>query len=278
MKKLFALLLSLTMLVALAACGGDKAPSDQGGATTGGLTPDAITQRGVLRVGVKTDVPGFGLLDTATNTYSGIEIDLAYKIAEELGIDKVEFTPVTAATRGQLLDSGDIDIVAATFTINEERKTSWNFTTPYYTDAVSLLVKNDSGIETFEDLAEIKIGVATGSTSKAALIAAAAEANVTLDEDKNFEEYASYPEIKAALDAGRVQAFSVDGSILAGYVDNTNHIVESIRFSPQEYGLASKKDATEWSAYLENLVTGWLADGTMAKIIEDNGVVASFTE
>lgn len=278
MKKLFALLLSLTMLVALAACGGDKAPSDQGGATTGGLTPDAITQRGVLRVGVKTDVPGFGLLDTATNTYSGIEIDLAYKIAEELGIDKVEFTPVTAATRGQLLDSGDIDIVAATFTINEERKTSWNFTTPYYTDAVSLLVKNDSGIETFEDLAEIKIGVATGSTSKAALIAAAAEANVTLDEDKNFEEYASYPEIKAALDAGRVQAFSVDGSILAGYVDNTNHIVESIRFSPQEYGLASKKDATEWSAYLENLVTGWLADGTMAQIIEDNGVVASFTE
>lgn len=278
MKKLFALLLSLTMLVALAACGGDKAPSNQGGATTGGLTPDAITQRGVLRVGVKTDVPGFGLLDTATNTYSGIEIDLAYKIAEELGIDKVEFTPVTAATRGQLLDSGDIDIVAATFTINEERKTSWNFTTPYYTDAVSLLVKNDSGIETFEDLAEIKIGVATGATSKAALIAAAAEANVTLDEDKNFEEYASYPEIKAALDAGRVQAFSVDGSILAGYVDNTNHIVESIRFSPQEYGLASKKDATEWSAYLENLVTGWLADGTMAQIIEDNGVVASFTE
>lgn len=278
MKKLFALLLSLTMLVALAACGGDKAPSNQGGATTGGLTPEAITQRGVLRVGVKTDVPGFGLLDTATNTYSGIEIDLAYKIAEELGIDKVEFTPVTAATRGQLLDSGDIDIVAATFTINEERKASWNFTTPYYTDAVSLLVKNDSGIETFEDLADIKIGVATGSTSKAALIAAAADANVTLDEDNNFEEYASYPEIKAALDAGRVQAFSVDGSILAGYVDNTNHIVESIRFSPQEYGLASKKDATEWSAYLENLITGWLADGTMAQIIEDNGVVASFTE
>ncbi len=278
MKKLFALLLSLTMLVALAACGGDKAPSNQGGATTGGLTPDAITQRGVLRVGVKTDVPGFGLLDTATNTYSGIEIDLAHKIAEELGIDKVEFIPVTAATRGQLLDSGDIDIVAATFTINEERKASWNFTTPYYTDAVSLLVKNDSGIETFEDLAEIKIGVATGATSKAALIAAAAEANVTLDEDKNFEEYASYPEIKAALDAGRVQAFSVDGSILAGYVDNTNHIVESSRVSTQEYGLASKKDATEWSAYLENLVTGWLADGTMAQIIEDNGVVASFTE
>jgi len=169
-------------------------------------------------------------------------------------------------------------MVAATFTINDERKVSWNFTTPYYTDAVSLLVKNDSGIETFEDLPEITIGVATGSTSKAALIAAAADAGVTLDEDKNFAEYASYPEIKSALDAGRVQAFSVDGSILAGYLDNTNHIVETIRFSPQDYGIASKKDATEWAEYLDGLIQGWLADGTIAQIIADNGVVASYTE
>ena len=110
------------------------------------------------------------------------------------------------------------------------------------------------------------------------MIAAAADAGITLDEDKNFAEFASYPEIKAALDAGRVQAFSVDGSILAGYLDNTNHIVESIRFSPQDYGLASKKDATEWAEYLDGLVTGWLADGTMAQIIADNGVVASYTE
>lgn len=282
MKKLFALLMSLTLLLALAACGDSNqgGTPNQGGTqtNTGSITPDAIKERGVLRVGVKTDVPGFGLQNISDNTYSGIEIDLAYKIAESLGVEKVEFTPVTAATRGQLLDSGDIDLVAATFTINEERKASWNFTTPYYTDAVSLLVKNDSGIEDFADLQDITVGVATGATSKVALIAAAAEAGVTLDEDKNFAEYASYPEIKAALDAGRVQAFSVDGSILAGYLDNTNHIVESIRFSPQDYGLASKKDATEWAEYLDGLITGWLADGTMAQIIADNGVVASYTE
>lgn len=273
MKKLLALFLSITMLFALAACGGND-----GGKTSGGaLTPEAVTQRGVLKVGVKTDVPGFGLKDTVSNEYSGIEIDLAYKIAEELGIENVEFTPVTAATRGQLLDSGDIDIVAATFTITEERKNSWNFTTPYYTDAISLLVKNDSGIESIADLEGKVVGVATGATSMAGLTAAAAEQNITLT-DANFSEFATYPEIKAALDSGRVDAFCVDGSILAGYVDDTNHIVEAIRFSPQEYGLATKKDATEWAAYLDGLITGWLADGTMDQIIADNGVVASYNE
>ena len=272
MKKLFALLLSVTMLFALAACG-----EDNGGGASSGRTPADITESGVLKVGVKTDVPGFGLLNTADNTYSGIEIDLANKIAAELGVDKVEFTPVTAATRGQLLDSGDIDMVAATFTISEERKQSWNFTTPYYTDAVSLLVKKDSGIENIADLADKIIGGSTGSTSMKALTEAAAEENVTLT-DANFSELATYPEIKAALDAGRVDAFCVDGSILAGYVDDTNHILESVRFSPQEYGIATKKDNTEWAEYLDNLITGWLEDGTMAQIIADNGVVASFEE
>ena len=275
MKKLFALILSVTMLFALAACAAGDKPS--GGDKAAGMTPEDVTAAGVLKVGVKTDVPGFGLLDTATGEYSGIEIDLAYKIAEELGIENVEFTPVTAATRGQLLDSGDIDMVAATFTITDERKLSWNFTTPYYTDAVSLLVKKDSGIETIADLADKTIGVSTGSSSMKALIAAAEAEGVALS-DSNFSEFATYPEIKAALDAGRVDAFCVDGSILAGYVDETNHILESVRFAPQQYGLATKLSNTAWAEYLEGLITGWLEDGTIAQIIEDNGVVASYAE
>ena len=92
-------------------------------ATDGELAADvqAIVDRGVLRVGVKNAVVGFGFQDTLTGEYSGLEISLAEKIAESLGVD-VEFTAVTAATRTELLDSGDIDCVLATFTITDERK------------------------------------------------------------------------------------------------------------------------------------------------------------
>ena len=76
----------------------------------------AIVDRGVLRVGVKNAVVGFGYEDPLTGEYTGMEIDLANMIAESLGVD-VEFTTVTAATRTELLDSGDIDCVLATFTI-----------------------------------------------------------------------------------------------------------------------------------------------------------------
>ena len=290
-KKRMAMLLALAMCFALAACGNDSgsAASNAGAensqsveespaGTDGELPADvqAIVDRGVLRVGVKSDVPGFGYQDVLTEEYSGMEIDMAYRIAETLGIDNVEFTAVTAATRGQLLDSGDIDMVIATFTINDERKESWNFTTPYYTDAVSLLVKTDSGISDYADLQGKIIGVSTGSTSMEALIAAAGENGVTLTQADNFAEYATYPEIKTALDAGRVDAFCVDGSILSGYLDDTVEILSSIRFSPQEYGIATKLDNTGLAEYLDDLINTWLSDGTIDQLIADNGVAASF--
>ena len=127
--------------------------------------------RGVLRVGVKNAVVGFGFQDTLTGEYSGLEISLAEKIAESLGVD-VEFTAVTAATRTELLDSGDIDCVLATFTITDERKQSWDFSTPYFTDYVTVLVEDKSGISSLADLVDKKVGVSSGSTSAKALVKA----------------------------------------------------------------------------------------------------------
>ena len=281
-SKLIALALSVVMILALAtACGGDTTPTpagdDSGTETQLPAQVQSIVSRGTLKVGVKSDVPGFGMQDILSGEYSGLEIDLAKKVAEAMGLtaDDVEFTAVTAKTRGQLLDSGDIDMVIATFTINEERKLTWNFTTPYYTDAVSLLVKKDSGIATYADLEGKVIGVAESSTSKDAMIAAAAENGVTLTES-NFQSFPDYPSIKAALDAGQVNGFCVDGSILSGYLDDSTEILDGIRFAPQEYGIATKLDNKELAEFVEGLVTTWLGDGTIEQMIADNGVAASF--
>ena len=81
------------------------------------LSMTAAASAETFRVGVKQDVYGFGYLDEMTGEYSGLEIDLGAKIAEALGYDDVEYTTVTAATRGQMLDNDELDCVIATFTI-----------------------------------------------------------------------------------------------------------------------------------------------------------------
>ena len=237
---------------------------------------------GTFRVGVKQDVYGFGYLDETTGIYEGMEIDLGAMIAEALGYDDVEYTTVTAATRGQMLDNDELDCVIATFTIKPERKESWDFSTPYYTDAVTVLVENASGIADLAGLAGKTVGVSTGSTSAKALATAMADAGViaafdadkfeiaTFDSGVKFKEFDDYPAISLALDAGDVDAFCVDKSILANYkTDDRSFIADS--FAPQDYGVATKK-GSELSAKVEELITGWLADGTIAELVTKWGL------
>jgi len=279
MKKL--LLLGLVLILALSAfaltgCGGDDAATDDAATTDDAaavtLDPEvqAIKDRGVLRVGVKSDVPGFGLLDPVTNEFKGMEIDMARALAKEIIGDEnaVEFTPVTADTRGSLLDNGQIDMVIATFTIKPERKEQWNFSDPYYTDAVGLLVNKDAGIKSLEDLRGKTIGVALSATSKDAVIAAGEEKGWT---DFEFKEFASYPEISTALAAGQIDAFSVDRSILRGYL-NADRVLLDDEFSPQDYGIATKLTNNGLAAFVNDFVNRVKGDGTLQGWIDANNI------
>ncbi|WP_302487166.1 transporter substrate-binding domain-containing protein [uncultured Megamonas sp.] len=242
-----------------------------------------IIDRGTLKVGVKNVTKGFGYEDPATGEYSGLEISLAKKLAESLGVD-VEFTPVTAATRTALLDSGDIDCVIATFTITDERKNSWDFTTPYYTDHVGVLVENSSGIKTLADLKGKTVGVSSGSTSAKSLVEAMIKAGVisgdgydaktfdpaTWTTAVSFKQYDDYPAISTALSAGDVDAFCVDKSILAIYNTPGRSYIEE-EFAPQEYGIATKK-GSGLSKVVEDFVQKSLSDGTVDTLITENNL------
>lgn len=259
--------------------------SETDDSTTSDVSADvqAIIDRGVLRVGVKNAVVGFGYEDTLTGEYSGMEVELAKKIAKELGVE-VEFTAVTAATRTELLDSGDIDCVLATFTITDERKESWDFSTPYYTDYVTVLVEKSSGITSLANLVDKTVGVSSGSTSAKALVQALIEGGfisgdsfneetfdpATWKEGIKFQQYDDYPTISTALSAGEVDAFCVDKSILAIYNTDTRDYIDD-KFSPQEYGVATKK-GSGLSAYIDELIQGWLSDGTIDGLIKDNNL------
>ena len=248
-----------------------------------GTDVQAIIDAGVLKVGVKSDVIGFGFMDTLSGEYTGLEIDLANKLGEVLGVP-VEFTSVTAATRTELLDSGDINCVLATFTITDERKESWDFTTPYYTDYVSVLVKDASGIKTLEDLKDKTVGVSSGSTSAKKLTEAMIDGGIisgdsydaetfdpaTWTEGVSFKQYDDYPSISTALEADEVDAFCVDKSILAAYKTAGRSFIDA-EFAPQEYGIATTK-GSGLSALCEDLITQWLADGTVDGLIAQYGL------
>lgn len=263
----------------LAGCsGGDSGSGSASGDNASKL--QTIKDRGVLNCGVKADVLGYGYLNTETNEYEGLEIDLCYQIAaavlettyeeaKEQGL--CEFTQVTPSTRGTLIDSGQLDIVAATYTITPKREKDWDFSTPYRTDSVGIMVKSANGWTSMEDLDGQTIGVSTGSTTQQ-LVEQMIEDN-GFNCTPNFTEYQSYPEIKDALDAGMVQAFAMDRSTLNTYMDDTVELLQpEIEFGTQDYGVATKKGC-DLSEVVDDTVNELLESGWIDEEIETWGLV-----
>ena len=249
-------------------------------ASAGDVSADVqkIIDAGVLKVGAKVDVPKFGLQNTATGEMEGVEVDLAYEIAGKIfGCTAAEakerklvaFQGVTAKTRGPLIDNGEVDMVIATYTITPERKETWNFSSPYYTDAVGLMVLKDSGINSIEDLDGKVIAVSQGSTTKDGFRKYVEEKGI--DVNPEFEEFDGYPSMAAALAAKNVDVFSVDRAILAGYNDDTTIILED-RFAEQEYGVASKLDNKGLAELVEGVVTDLKSSGKMDEMLKGWGI------
>lgn len=305
-RKYASAVLAVCCLAGMTACGSSSGSSETTTAASADTTSEAASDAGsaeseetsaaadnsayadkVLKVGVKDSVIGFGYKDPLSGEYSGMEVELAKKIADSLGFKDVEFTTVTAATRTELLDSGDLDCVIATFTITDERKKSWDFSTPYYTDAVTVLVETADGITNVDGLVGKKIGVSTGSTSAYNLAKTMSEKGLfgdyTVPESSadfdissfneggtTFEQFGDYPAISNAMAAGTVDAFCVDKSILANFKTDDRSYIEDT-FAPQEYGVATKKDS-ELSAPIDSLISTWLEDGTIDAYIAEFGL------
>lgn len=268
--------LSAATLGALGVAGCSDGNSGSGSsAGSDGSKIQTIKDRGVLNCGVKADVIGYGYMDTATQEYEGLEIDLCYQIAaavfevsyeEAREQDLCAFTTVTPTTRGTLIDSGQLDIVAATYTITPEREEDWDFSTPYRTDSVGIMVKKANGWTSMEDLDGQTIGVSTGSTTQQLVTEMIADQGFSCT--PNFVEYQSYPEIKDALDAGMVQAFAMDRSTLNTYMDDTVELLQpEVEFGTQDYGVATEK-GSDLSELVDDTVNELLESGWMEEDIQ----------
>ncbi|HEY5906011.1 MAG TPA: transporter substrate-binding domain-containing protein, partial [Actinomycetota bacterium] len=116
--------------LALAGCAGggsgETEPTEEAAAPTfeAGTTMAELAEAGEITVGTKFDQPLFGLLDPNTNTPVGFDVEIAKIIAGELGIseDNINWVESVSANREPFIENGEVDIVVATYTINDDRK------------------------------------------------------------------------------------------------------------------------------------------------------------
>lgn len=250
MRKTATIALSLLLLGTLLA-----------GSSPAADTLAKIRAKGVLVAGVKDSLPPFGFIDKNTRTIVGYDIDFVNEIAERLGV-KVEYKPVTSASRMPQLIEGNIDIIAATMTKNPERAKQIDFSYTYFLTGQAFLVKKGTA-DSLNGLNGKKIGTAKGSTSEQNAKKALPNSTILSFDD--------YPQAVLALQQGKVAAVTTDESILAGQLAKLpkgEYEIPKFRISEEPYGLGVRKGDMVFLAFVNKTLLEMEKNGQAKAIFE----------
>jgi len=271
--RLAATLGALAIALTVTACGGNDAGSGAGSSSATGIVGKASSQKKLV-IGVKADQPGLGL-QTGTE-YTGFDVEIGKIVAKGLGVDQsgITWKTTVSANREPFIQQGQVDMVVATYTINDERKKVVNFAGPYYVAGQDLLVPVNSTITGPESLGGKKVCSVTGSTP--------AKRIQTDYKDAKLQQFDSYSKCVQALAGGQVDAVTTDDIILAGYATQPQYAgkfkVVGKKFSTEPYGIGLKKDDTAGCNKINDILKTSASDGSYKaawdKTIGKTGIAA----
>ncbi|MFC9129441.1 glutamate ABC transporter substrate-binding protein [Streptomyces sp. NPDC057099] len=247
----FALALTAT------ACGGDNSTGGDSG-SGGGKT---------ITVGIKFDQPGLG--QKTPQGYAGFDVDVATYVAKKLGYDadQIEWKEAKSADRETMLQRGDVDFIAATYSITPERQEKVDFAGPYLLAHQDVLVRaDDNKIKSPKDLNNAKLCSVTGSTS-------AQNVKDKLAPKAQLQPYPTYSACLPGLQNGAVDALTTDDSILAGYAAQSQFKgkfkLGGFKLTNENYGIGVKK-GSDLKADINKALEAMVADGAWQKAVDKN--------
>lgn len=293
----FALLLALALVAAACgesdpaleeAAGGDSEPAagdsepaagDSEGSESAGGGPSEfeegtkmaeIAEEGVLTVGTKYDQPLFGLASLEGEP-EGFDVEIAKLVAEAIFGEatvgeNIVFQEAVSANREPFIQDGTVDMVVATYTINDARKEVVDFAGPYYVAGQDIMVPagNPMGIMGVEDLNGMRVCTVNGSTSLENVMEQAPEADLSILFD-------TYSQCAEAMADGRVDAVTTDNVILSGLVFESDGAYELVgqTFTDEPYGIGIEKGADEFRTFINDVLEESYENGDWAAAFEE---------
>lgn len=279
MKKVWALLLALAMVLSLAACGGkDEEPADTNepaNAEEPANEPAAdsdlayVQSKGTLVVGI-TEFEPMDYQDASGN-WIGFDADMATAFAESLGVD-VEFQVIDWDNKVFELDGKTIDVVWNGMTLTDEVKSAMECSNAYCNNAQVVIVPADVAdqYQDVESVKELAFAVEAGSAGAAEVEALGAAFTDVADQATALLEVSSKTADAAVIDALMAAAMVGEGT---SYADLTY----TVSLNSEEYGVGFRKGSNLADA-LNDFFKASYADGTMMEIAETYGVQAAIIE
>ncbi|CAM5630013.1 glutamate ABC transporter substrate-binding protein [Streptomyces fumanus] len=247
----------LTLALTATACGSDD--GDDGGSSSGGGKK--------ITIGIKFDQPGLG--QKTPQGYAGFDVDVATYVAKKLGYseDQIEWKESKSADRETMLQRGDVDFIAATYSITPERQEKVDFAGPYLLAHQDVLIRaDDDSIKSPEDLNDKKLCSVTGSTS-------AQNVKEKLAPKAQLQQYPTYSACLTGVQNKAIDALTTDDSILAGYAAQSQFKgkfkLGGFKMTNENYGIGLKK-GSDLKDKINDALEAMVSDGSWQKAVDAN--------
>jgi polar amino acid transport system substrate-binding protein len=260
-KRLVALAVAAAMLGTLGGCGSESSSSNSSDTTQ-------------FVVGFDAAFPPYGYQDDS-GEYVGFDLDLAAEVCSRNGWELVKM-PIDWDSKDMELNAGTISCIWNGFTMNG-REDDYTWTEPYVDNSQVFVVKSDSGITTFDDLAGKTVAVQTDSSAEAAL-----------NEDEHADLKASFQELLVVgeyntaflnLESGAVDAIAMDIGVAQYQLESRDgdFVILDEPLAAEQYAVGFKKGNETLRDQVQETLNEMAEDGTFMTIAENWGLQDSVT-
>ena len=271
MKKILAMAMAVVMALGLSACGGSNsaasssaAGSASGSASNGDAAFTTVTP-GKLTMSTNASFPPYEMV-ADDGSFEGIDIEVAGAIAEKLGLElQVDDMGFDAAL--QAAQTGKSDMVMAGVTVTEERQAVMDFSNSYANGVQVVIVKEDSPIQTVDDLANANmIGCQMGTTGYTFCSDTPENGGFGEDHVTPYDDGAAAVQ---ALMNGQIDAVVIDNKPAQEYVAaNPGLKILDGDFTNEDYAIGVAKGNTALLDAINGALEELTADGTIQSIVD----------
>lgn len=228
---------------------------------------DMLMERGILKVGVCSDVPILGVLED--DKVVGLEPKIANKLNQAIfGEDTAPMiVPYNDQTKEYALSNGDVDLLMCRSDSSMFSSEDYVMSQSYYVDTVSFIAAKGKD-KTVDDLNGKKVACIYKSEAQDAFVNEANERGMTVE----VLEYASYPEAMEALKSDKVDAFVEDSLILNKYVES-GYSLSKDTFASMELVIVANASDSALIGKVDEIISAMKESGELSELITDSGAV-----
>ena len=267
--------MAVVMALGLSACGGSNsaASSSAAGSVSGSASGSAsngdaaftTVTPGKLTMSTNASFPPYEMV-ADDGSFEGIDVEVAGAIAEKLGLElQVDDMGFDAAL--QAAQTGKSDMVMAGVTVTEERQAVMDFSNSYANGVQVVIVKEDSPIQTVDDLANANmIGCQMGTTGY--IYCSDTPENGGFGED-HVTPYDDGAAAVQALMNGQIDAVVIDNMPAQEYVAaNPGLKILDGEFTNEDYAIGVAKGNTALLDAINGALEELTNDGTIQSIVD----------